>query len=123
MSEHYDVIIIGGGSGGCVTAARLSEDPRRKVLLLEAAADPQPTPDTIRLASARDRVWFESPYVDTLTVERPIDGSPFYPMAGRIMGGGSSVNAMGYVWPTCHDMENGSPPAIPTGPGTRSTRC
>ena len=105
MPDHYDVIIIGGGSGGCVAAARLSEDPRRKVLLLEAAADPRPAPDIIRLASARDRVWFESPYVDTLTVERPIDGSPFYPLAGKIMGGGSSVNAMAWVWPTRHDME------------------
>ena len=105
MSDHYDVIIIGGGSGGCVAAARLSEDPRRKVLLLEAASDPRPAPDTIRLASGRDRLWLESPYVDTLAVERPIDGSLFYPMAGKIMGGGSSVNAMGWVWPTRHDME------------------
>ena len=105
MSDHYDVIIIGGGSGGCVAAARLSEDPRRKVLLLEAASDPRPAPDTVRLASGRDRLWFESPYIDTLTVERPIDGSLFYPMAGKIMGGGSSVNAMGWVWPLRHDME------------------
>lgn len=105
MSDHYDVIIIGGGSGGCVAAARLSEDPRRKVLLLEAAADPRPAPDNVRLASGRDRLWLESPYIDTLTVERPIDGSLFYPMAGKIMGGGSSVNAMGWVWPTRHDME------------------
>ncbi len=105
MSDHYDVIIIGGGSGGCVAAARLSEDPRRKVLLLEAATDPRPAPDTVRLASGRDRLWFESPYIDTLPVARPIDGSLFYPMAGKIMGGGSSVNAMGWVWPLRHDME------------------
>ncbi len=105
MSDHYDVIIIGGGSGGCVAAARLSEDPRRKVLLLEAATDPRPAPDNVRLASGRDRLWLESPHIDTLAVERPIDGSLFYPMAGKIMGGGSSVNAMGWVWPTRHDME------------------
>ncbi|MDE0342850.1 MAG: GMC family oxidoreductase [Deltaproteobacteria bacterium] len=105
MPEHYDVIIIGGGSGGCVAAARLSEDPRRKVLLLDAAPDPRPIPEVIQDSGARDRVWFESPWVDAFTVARPIDGSPFYPMAGKILGGGSSVNAMGWVWPLRHDME------------------
>ena len=37
-----DYLILGGGSAGCVLAARLSEDPNKRVCLVEAGRDIAP---------------------------------------------------------------------------------
>ena len=37
--DRFDVLILGGGAAGCVLAARLSEDPARRVCLVEAGPD------------------------------------------------------------------------------------
>ncbi|MBV8914793.1 MAG: GMC family oxidoreductase N-terminal domain-containing protein, partial [Acetobacteraceae bacterium] len=41
MTE-FDDIVVGGGSAGCVMATRLSADPTRRVLLVEAGVDTPP---------------------------------------------------------------------------------
>jgi choline dehydrogenase len=100
----YDLIVVGGGTAGCVIAARASEDPSRRVLLVEAGPDPRPVPDVVADPKRQTELVLESPYVRMYDVERP-DGSSFPLLSGRIMGGGSSVNNLVVVRPMRRDFD------------------
>jgi len=99
-----DLIVVGGGTAGCVVAARASEDPARRVLLIEEGPDPQPIPEVVADPKRQSELILESPYVRMYDVDRP-DGSSFPLLSGRIMGGGSSVNNLAVVRPMARDFE------------------
>ncbi len=91
-----DYVIIGAGSAGCVLANRLTEDPRVRVLLLEAGGPDNKQEIHIPAAFAK---LFKTPLDWAYETEpQPHLGNRrlFWPR-GKMLGGSSSMNAMMYI--------------------------
>ncbi len=90
----YDTVIIGAGSAGCVLATRLSEDPNRSVLLLEAGPDYpdfEHLPDDLKLGN---NVYLSAygPHNWGFTAQVTPDQPALEIPRGKAMGGSSAVN-------------------------------
>lgn len=94
-----DVVIVGAGPAGCVVAERLSRDPSRQVLLLDAGPDGPPTgPDLFAALSSPGRLW-----PDLVARRTPTSPARAYPR-GRGVGGSAAVNGMMALPPTPADL-------------------
>jgi choline dehydrogenase-like flavoprotein len=97
IEGEYDYIIVGAGSAGCVLANRLSADPNKRVLLLEAGG--------------RDNwIWFHIPVGYLFAIGNPrsdwmfktepepgLNGRSLNYPRGKAIGGSSAINAMIYM--------------------------
>ena len=99
LDEEYDFIVCGGGTSGCVVARRLAEAGAARILLVEAGSDE-------RVEAVSDaRLWMQNigSSRDWGFVAEPCVGlggrRPPLP-AGKVLGGGSSIN--GGIWARGH---------------------
>jgi len=97
LEGEYDYIVCGAGSAGCVLANRLSEDPKNRVLVLEAGS--------------RDNwIWFHIPVGYLFAIGNPrsdwmfkteavpgLNGRALNYPRGKVIDGSSSINAMIYM--------------------------
>lgn len=102
LKSSYDFIVCGSGSSGSVVARRLAENPDVSVLLVEAGGgdeDPAMTDPnlwTTNLGTQRDWAFPSEP-------DPAINGRSIVMSMGKVLGGGSSINAM--VWARGHQAD------------------
>lgn len=106
QENTYDYIIIGAGSAGCMLAKRLTENPNKKVLLIEAGKND-------------NYIWIHIPVGYLYCIDNPradwrfktaaekgLNGRSLLYPRGRVLGGCSSINGMIYMRGQAGDYES-----------------
>ena len=105
-NRRFDYIIVGAGTAGCVLANRLSQDPSKRVLLLEAGKKDNyfwidiPVGYLYTIGNPRTDWCFET------EVETGLNGRSISYARGKVLGGCSSINAMIYMRGQQYDYDH-----------------
>ena len=94
LEGDFDYIVVGAGTAGCIVANRLSADPRKRVLILEAGG-------------GDNWIWFHIPVGYLFAIGNPrsdwmfrtepeagLNGRSLAYPRGKVIGGSSAINAM-----------------------------
>jgi len=93
---EYDFVIVGAGSAGCTLAGRLSEDPKTRVLLLEAGTAREPF--FARIPAGFSRLFrTRHDWAYETEPEPELAGRRLFMPRGKMLGGSGAMNAMVYI--------------------------
>lgn len=108
-SEKYDYILVGGGTAGCVLANRLTADPSKKVLVLEAGGEN--TSRDLRTPAGLPRLFKSALDWNLYTnLQKAAEARQVYIARGKVLGGSSSTNATLYMRGTSQDYDGWNMP-------------
>ena len=103
--EQCDYLVIGGGTAGCIMAARLSEDPAVKVILLDAG--PEDSDPWIHIPAGYARLFASGKFDWKFQTEAEpeLGGRKINWPRGKVLGGSGSINGLVFLRGSPHDYD------------------
>jgi choline dehydrogenase len=111
--EEFDFIIVGAGSAGCVLANRLSADPGRRVLLIEAGGSDRNPVFTIPMLAGVAYFWKPTNWHYETAPQKHLNGRAIKWPRGKVLGGSSTINGMMYMRGNAADYDEWASLGLP----------